>query len=140
MKTRVTILAGLLAMSASVLAFADQKEEQQKYCAAIAALHSDVGAFEGLGQSSTIAEVRAAVDRIQDAAKEVTKAAGKIKSPTADLFSEAVKRLHTDMKSIPDNATVAQAHTTLQGDTRAVQDAAKKLAAESGCPAPQPPQ
>jgi hypothetical protein len=140
MKSTFVISAAIVAVAvtAGVSARSDEKKNEEKYCEALTAFHSDMKSLESLGPKSTIAEVKAAAARIEDAGEKVVKTAHKVKTPTAKQFTDATKQLKKDAKSIPDTATVEQAHARLKADRQAIEDSARKIATESGCPMPEP--
>lgn len=138
MRTGIVIATGLLALTAAIGARADQKEDQQKYCESLAAFQTDLAELNAISPQSTMADVRTVTDRIQDTAKDVKKAAGKINSPSSNQFEGAIDQLRNDVKGTPDNATVAQVQQKLRADVQKVQLAEQKLTAEAHCPAAQP--
>jgi hypothetical protein len=128
------IATGMLALTTSLSAGAQQTSHQQKYCGSLASFHTHVTALDSLGPNSTVGEVRALANRIQGDAQNVTSAAGKMKTPAADQFNDAAKKLREDAKNIPPGTTLDQARSSLRGDVQNVKGAAQQLANESGCP------
>lgn len=136
-RTRAAIAAGLVTLAAAVSAQADQKSAaDDKFCAAIAALDSDLTELNAIGPHSTVAELRAAINRVDDDTTEMRKAAGKMKTPTAKQFTADVKQLDHDVNNIPSNATLEQVRARIHDDGQNARAAGQQLAAESGCPQP----
>ena len=142
MTTRAVLIAtGLFAATMmSAVAHADEKQHQEKFCASLAKFHADFTTLESIGPSSTVADLRAAADRIAADADEVQTAAQKIKSPTAKQFTDSAHQLRKEVRALPPNITRDQAKSRVQDDIQNVKQSAQQLAAESGCPeaAPQP--
>jgi hypothetical protein len=139
MRTAIVVGASIIALTAGVAAHADQRKEDQKFCADVAAFESDVAQLNAIGQQSTVAELRAANDRVVNDAANMQKIAHKMKTPTAKQFTEAMKQLQHDVNAIPDNATLEQVRAKINADIRNAQNTGRQLAGESGCPAPQQP-
>ncbi|MDB4957082.1 MAG: hypothetical protein JWO36_4651 [Myxococcales bacterium] len=139
MRTGTLLTVGFFAVMTSAIAHADQTAKQEKFCAAITDFNSDVRVVDSIGPSSTVAELRAASDRLMTDAQKVVKTASKIKTPTAKQFHDAANKLHRDVNSLPDNITIDQAKTKVADDIQNVKDAARRLATESGCPEQAPP-
>jgi hypothetical protein len=134
MRCSAIIAAGLLTLTTGVAANAQQSRHQQQYCGSLASFKTNVAAFDALGPNSTVGEVRAVAGRIQQDAKNVTSAAGKMSTPAAKQFSKDADKLRADANSIPKGATVAEARAGLQNDVQNVKSSAHQLAIESGCP------
>jgi hypothetical protein len=128
------IAAGLATATAVISAHADEKKNEAKFCTALTALDSDIGQLKSIGPDSTVGEVRAVQGRVDTNAKEVRKAAGKMKTPTAKEFNGAVDQLKADVHNIPDDATLAQVRDKIRSDADNVQTTGKQLASESHCP------
>jgi len=135
MRAAIVMATGLVALTASLAVSADQKKYDEKFCAASASYQSDVAELHAIGPHSTVAEVRAAVDRLDTDVTQMMKAAAKMKTPTAKQFTDATKKLDKDVKDIPDDATLQQVHAKLQADVQSAETAGRQLAAEAGCPA-----
>jgi hypothetical protein len=135
MTTRAVLIAFACAVAIPV-AHADTKEQQheQKFCTALAQFHSDLASLEGIGPNSTLAELRAASDRVSNDADKVQKSAKKIKGETSKQFQDSANTLRKEVRALPENITVAQAKSRIGDDVKNVKEAAKKLAEESGCP------
>lgn len=142
MKTRAVLIAtGFFAATmTSAMAHADQQKHEKDFCAALAKVHTDFTTLQSIGPSSTMAELRAASDRLAMNANDVQKAADKIKSPTAKQFTDSARQLRDEVQALPPNITVSQAKSRIHDDIQNVQQSAQKLATESGCPeaAPEP--
>ena len=138
MKKAIVMATGLLAVTASfaVQADADQKKVDEKFCAAVASSQADAAELKAMGPQSTVAEVRAAMDRIDNDVNQMQNAASKMKTPTAKQFTAATKKLSKDINSIQDDATLQQVHEKLQSDAKNVHSAGTQLAKEAGCPQP----
>jgi hypothetical protein len=134
MRKATFLTFGLVVLMTGAVARADEKAKEEKFCAAITDFHSDMSTFDSLGPSSTVAELRAASDRISTDSKSVQKAASKIKTATSKEFVNAVDKLRSDAKSLPDNITIEQAKAKLDNDITKVKAATRKLTTESGCP------
>jgi opacity protein-like surface antigen len=139
MKTKTFLMVSLVAVMTSAAAHADDKAKQEKFCAAIADFHSDFKMLDAIGPSSTLAELRAASDKVVTDAQEVRKAASKIKTSTSKEFGSAADKLRNDVRALPDTTTIDQARTKLDDDIHKVKDSAKKLTMESGCSDQTPP-
>ena len=141
MKTRPVLIASFFAATmTSAMAHADEQKHEKDFCAGLARFHADFTTLESIGPNSTMAELRAASDRIAADANDVQKAAHKIKSPAAKQFTDSARQLHEEVQALPPDTTIEQAKSKLHGDVQNVQQSAQKLAAESGCPesAPEP--
>jgi len=136
MRTRAVLIAtGIFAATmTSVIAHADEKAHEEKFCAALAQFRADLTTLESIGPNSTVADLRAASDRIAKDADDVQKAAHKIKSPTAKQFTDSAKQLREEVRALPANITIEQAKSRIQDDVQNVEQSAQKLATESGCP------
>jgi hypothetical protein len=137
MRTAIVIATGLVALTAGAVAHADRKADQ-KFCAAAAEYRSDIAELNSIGPHSTVAELRAATDRLDKPVNDMQKAADKMKTPTAKHFTESMKQLKVDVNSIPDDATLEQARAKIRGDIQNAQDAGRQVATEAGCPPPAP--
>lgn len=136
-RTGAAIAAGLVTLAGAHTAQADQKSPaDDRFCADIAALDSDLMELNAIGPHSTVAELRAAINRVDDDNTEIRKAAGKMKTPTAKQFTGAIKQLDHDVNNIPSNATLEQVRTRIHDDGQNALAAGQQLAAESGCPQP----
>lgn len=142
MTTRAVLIAtGLFAATMmSAVAHAEDKQHDEKFCASLAKFHADFMTLQSIGPSSTVAELRAAADRIATDADDVQSAAQKMKSPTAKQFTSSAHQLRKEVRALPANITIDQAKSRLHDDIQNVQQSAQKLATESGCPeaTPQP--
>jgi hypothetical protein len=142
MKARAVLIAtGLFAATmTSAIAHADQQKREEDFCTALAGFRTDFTALQSIGPSSTLAELRAASDHIAKDADDVQAKAQKIKSPAATQFTDSARQLRDEVRALPPNITVAQAKSRIHDDIQNVQQAAQKLATESGCPeaAPEP--
>lgn len=142
MKTRAVLIAtGFFAATmTSAMAHADQQKHEKDFCAALAKVHADFTALQSIKPSSTMAELRAASDRLATNANDVQKAADKIKTPTAKQFTDSAHQLRDEIRALPPNITVEQAKSRIHNDIQNMQQSAQKLATESGCPeaAPEP--
>jgi hypothetical protein len=139
MKTKTFLMVSLVSVMTSAAAHADEQAKQEKFCAAIADFQSDMTKLDSIGPSSTLAELRAASDKVVADAQEVRKTAAKIKTATSKEFGSAADKLRNDARALPDTTTIDQARTKLEDDIRKVKDSAKKLTMESGCSDQPPP-
>ena len=73
---------------------------------------------------------------MQNDVSEMSKAANKMKTPTAKQFTMAIKQLKNDVDSIPSNATLEQVNAKLHTDIANARASGRQLAVESGCPQP----
>jgi hypothetical protein len=131
----ILIVAGLAALMATASANADTTKKNAKFCSSMADFDSDVSALRSIGPGSTIAELRAATERVESSAHKVVKTGGKLDTPTSKQFTDSAKQLRKDANAMPDSLTIAQAQSRVQSDVQNVERAARQLAAESGCPA-----
>jgi hypothetical protein len=139
MRKAIVIATGLVALTAGSAAKADQKADQ-KFCAAAATFDSDAAELKAIGPHSTMAELRAATDRVEKSATAMQKAAAKIKTPTAKEFDASMKQLKQDVDKVPDDATLEQVRSKIKTDVQGTQSTGQQLATESGCPQPTPQQ
>jgi hypothetical protein len=130
------LATGLAALTMSFAANADQKKADEKFCAAVASYQADAAELKAMGEHSTVAEVRAAMTRLDNDVNQMQSAASKMKTPTAKQFMEATKQLRKDVNNIPDDATLQQVHSKLQADVEKARSAGMQLATEAGCPLP----
>lgn len=137
MRTAIVIATGLVALTAGAIAHADQKADQ-KFCTAAAEYRSDITELNAIGRHSTVAELRAATNRLDKPVNDMQKAADKMKTPTAKHFTESMKQLKEDVNSIPDDATLDQVRAKIQGDIENAENAGRQVATEAGCPPPAP--
>jgi hypothetical protein len=134
MRTQIFLTVAFVAMMTSAAAQADDNAKDEKFCEAITDFRSDVKTLDGIGSSSTLAELRAATERTHTDSQRVQKAAAKLKTPTAKEFGDAAKKLHRDARSLPDDITIAQAKAKLADDIQSVKQAGHQLSVEAGCP------
>ncbi len=137
MKTSVAIGGGLIAIGTALSAYAGQTKPDAKFCQAVAAYQNDAAALQAIGPHSTLAELRAARDRVDNDVQQMRQAAWWMHTPASKRFSEAVDRLDKDINDVPDDATVAQVRGEISGDVQNARDAGRQVAAEAGCPVPQ---
>jgi hypothetical protein len=137
MRAAILIATGLVALTAGAVAHADPKADA-KFCAAAAEYRSGIAELNAIGPHSTVAELRAATDRLDKPVADMQKAADKMKTPTAKRFTESMKQLKGDVDAIPDEATLEQVRDKVRGDIQNAQSAGRQVAAEAGCPAPAP--
>jgi hypothetical protein len=98
-----------------------------------------VAELNATGPHSTVADLRAATNRVVNSANDMQKAASKMKTPAAKPFTEAMKQLKNDVDTIPDDATLKQVRSKISADIQNAQSAGQRVAAEAGCPSPAPP-
>lgn len=136
MKARAVLISiGLFAASmTSTVAHADQEKREQAFCDALARFRSGVTTLESIGPNSTMAELRAASDRVAMDADDVEKAAHRIKSPTAKQFTDSARQLRAEIRALAPNITVDQAKSRIHNDVQNVQRSGQRLATKSGCP------
>ena len=136
MNTRAVLIAtGLFAATmTSAMAQADQHKHEKDFCVMLDKFRADFTPLQSIGPSSTVAELRAASDRIATDASNMQKAVYKIKSPTAKQFTSSARQLRDEIRALPPNITIDQARSRIHDDIQNVQQSAQKLAAESGCP------
>jgi hypothetical protein len=139
MRRVILVFAGLVALTTGAFAEADQKTDQ-KFCAAAASFESNAKELNAIGPHSTVAELRAATNRVENSANDMQKAAGKMKTPTAKQFTTAMKQLRTDVDTIPNDATLEQVRSKISDDIQNAQSTGQKLATEAGCPESAPSQ
>jgi hypothetical protein len=132
--------AGLAVLTASFAARADQKKEDEKFCAAAAAFQSDAAELKAIGPHSTVAEAHAATGRVESDVSQMQQAAGHMKTPAAKQFVDATDTLIKYLRNIPDDATLQQARTTIQTDAQNAQTSGRQVAKEAGCPQVAPQQ
>jgi hypothetical protein len=118
----------------SAVTHADKSAHEERYCSALMALGNDLSKLDAIGPSSTIHELRTAVDSIDGDGRNVAKEARKIRTPTAKRFVESVDTLSTEARSLSENMTVEQARAKIDGNIQDVKRNAQELANESGCP------
>jgi hypothetical protein len=140
MKQAVVIVAGMAVLTASLAAQADQKKEDEKFCAAAAAVQSDVAELKALGPHSTVAEAQAASGRVENDVAQMQQAAGHMKTPAAKQFVDATNTLTKYIRNIPDDATLQQVRPTIQADVQNAQTSGRQVAKEAGCPQMAPQQ
>jgi hypothetical protein len=133
----VAIATSLVVLTLGVTAGADQKKADAKFCAAAAQFHSDSGTLSSIGPQSTVAELHAATNRVDNDVATMQKAAKKMKTPTAKEFTSAMVQLKKDVNAIHDDATLEQVRGKLNTDIQNVQTLGHRVANEAGCPAPQ---
>ncbi len=136
-KALIIMTAALPILGAATAAHAANNDKAKKqFCEAAASYNSDVAELNAIGSHATVAELRAAVSRVDDDASKLTKAAHKMKTATAKQFTEAVDQLSRDSRTIPDDATIEQAQAKIKDDTDKAISMGKQVGAEAGCPAP----
>jgi len=132
---RIQKLACLLTIVAgTATAYADKEKHEEKFCAALTALGSDMSGLQALGPTSTMKEVRAALKQADKDGQTVATQAKKIGTPTAKQFTQSLNQLSDKSSKLSDNMTVEQAHERINQDIKNVVRDAKALATESGCP------
>jgi hypothetical protein len=129
----IPVTFGALVLTSAVT-HADKSKHEERYCSALMALGNDLSKLEAIGPSSTIHELRKAVDNIDGDGRNVAKEARKIGTPTSKRFVESVDRLSSEARSLSDNMTVEQARSKVDGNIQDVKRNAQELATESGCP------
>lgn len=136
MQTRVVLIAisFFAATMTSAVAHAQQSKQEEAFCTALTRFHADLTTLQQIEPSSTMAELRAASDRVAKDADEVQKTAHKIKSPAAKQFTNSTRQLRDKVQALPQNMTVNQAKSRIDDDLKNVQQSAQRLATESGCP------
>lgn len=131
---RAILMATLFAGATGLVAHADQKKREEKFCSALTEFKSDFTAMKALGGNATVAQLRTAADKIGDDADKVETAAKKIKTPSAKEFTTAAKQLRKEVRDLPESLTLEQAKARIQDDVGNVKSAATTLANDSGCP------
>src|SRR5262249_14691546 len=130
--------AGLIAALLTTGAYADQAKQEKKFCDTLEKFSVDLSKLEAVTPQSTMGELRAAADRVEKDADDVTTAARKIKTPTAKQFTQPANQWRSELKSMSSNVTVEQAKARIKDDLTNTRDAAQKLADESQCPSATP--
>jgi hypothetical protein len=134
------MVAGLATLTASLAAHADQKKDDEKFCAAAAAFQSDAAELKALGPHSTVAEARAASGRVENDVAQMQQAASHMKTPAAKQFVDATDTVTKYIRNIPDDATLQQVRSTIQADVQSAQTSGRQVAKEAGCPQMAPQQ
>ncbi len=134
MKKTMVLATGLITLATGVVAHAEQQKTDEKFCAAVASFEGNMAELRAVGPHSTIAEIRAATDRVANDASKMERAAHKMKTPTAKPFTDAVAQLKTDVRAIPDDATLQQVHEKIHTDVQNAKTTGEALAVEAGCP------
>jgi hypothetical protein len=134
MKTTAFLMSGLIAATLGAKAHADDQANKEKFCDAITEYRADLKKLDGIGPNSTLAELRAASDRVSASQQKVEKTQAKLDSQAAKDFRYANMKLRTDAKALPDSMTIAEAKSKLAADIAKVKEASGKLTAEAGCP------
>jgi hypothetical protein len=137
MRTTAFLMGGLIAATLGAKAYADDtKANNEKFCDAMTDFRADLKRLDAVGPNSTLAELRAASERVSASGQKVEKAQAKLDSPAAKEFRAATMKLRSDAKMLPDSTTIAEAKTKLAADIMKVKEASKKVTTEAGCPAP----
>ncbi|AKV01362.1 hypothetical protein AKJ09_08025 [Labilithrix luteola] len=126
-------VAGMIALS--VGACQSEQKSEQKLCAAASSFRVHVAELDRMTPQSTVAELRAATDRVNNDANEIQRTARKMNTPTAEQFNAAVKQLKRDSDAMPSNATLGDVQGQLATDVRNVRITGQALTTEAGCPA-----
>jgi hypothetical protein len=137
MKWTIGAGAGLVVVCAAFAVHADQKKYDAKFCAAAESFRANAAELNAIGPQSTVAEARAAQNRVNHDVQQMRSAAGWINTPTAKQFVTTTDRLDKDLNKIPDDATLQQEHDRIKQDVQDAQAAGRQLATEAGCPPPQ---
>jgi hypothetical protein len=109
-------------------------EAQQKLCTSLAGLKTSLAALKSLSPNSKVSDLKRANEAVEKSWANVTSAAQVYKEAKADALDSAYQGLNKAIKSIPNNATLAQAQQSLVGPIAAVEAAQEQLNSTLKCP------
>jgi hypothetical protein len=132
---RIAIVLSLFAFGAAGAAGCESKQQsREKYCSTLSALSQRYAELDAMGPNTTIHDVMAVAQKLQDDTQRTAKAARGIGTPAAKQLTEAADRLDSDAHHVSADTTVAQLKARLATDGAEVKQRAQALATESGCP------
>jgi hypothetical protein len=126
-------VAGMIALM--VGACQSEQKAEQKLCTAATSFRAHLAELDRMTPQSTVAQVRAATDKIASDANDIQRAASRMRTPAAEQFNSAVIQLKRNADSIPAGMTVGEAQARLASDMRNVRTSGQALTTEAGCPA-----
>ena len=135
---KVTIGALLFASVMSTTACESKQKHEEKFCASLSALGTDLNKLMSVGPTSTVSEVRSITKNVDKHSSAVAKQSRKIGTPSGRQLAMAAERLSKETRDIPSDMTISQVKTRIADDVRTVEQSAKTLASESGCPGAMP--
>jgi uncharacterized phage infection (PIP) family protein YhgE len=111
----------------------DQAKAQ--LCTAIAGYDQAVAALQAIQDSSTVRQLKDAQKSVDQAAQQVNDAAEKYQKAEVREVKDSYQQLERKIKSIPDNATLAQAKQSILPDIQNLKAALQQMRSQVQCPA-----
>lgn len=134
MKTTTFLMVSLIAALSTAKAYANVDAKSQKLCDAVTDLRSDVKKLDAIDSSSSLTELRAAVDRVSTDAMKIQKAApASLGTSTVSDFRAAAKKLHTDATALPESTPISEAKSKLDADITKVKEQARSIGDQAEC-------
>jgi len=135
MRRVLVVVAGIVALTASTVASADDPKKADQFCDQLATFRADTDALNQMGPDSTVGDIKGATQKVKDDLKELRNTANRINTPTAQQFVNAVDQLKKQADNVPDDATIASVHQRIDTAVDHAKRTGRQLATESGCPA-----
>lgn len=110
----------------------DQAKTQ--LCIAIAGYDQAVAALEAIQGGSTVGQLKEAQKSVDKAAQQVNVAAEKYQQAEVREVKDSYQQLERKVKSIPDNATLAQAKQSILPDIQNLKSALQQMRSKVQCP------
>ena len=110
------------------------EEAKAQLCQDLAELDSALAALENIGPDSTVADLEAASDSVEDALAKVSDSAEKAGEVRVSDLEGAYDDLDQAVADIPDDATVSEGLAAIEGELAAVDAAWAQLFATLDCP------
>ena len=136
-KTKIVLAAAALAALTTAQVRADSQEQKDaKLCQDLTGVNTALGNLENLTKNSTVAETKAAAQRLSDAADKLSKSAKDARPQEGKAFDQARKDFKNSVNNVPKDATVGEVQANIAANRDRLKAAYRNLESSVTCPEP----
>jgi hypothetical protein len=110
-------------------------EKRTTACHELAKLDASINAFQNLGSTATVNQVKDAANKVKDQAQTARKAVREYNKSKAQDLENAVDNFNKAVNKISNGDTIAQVQASVQGELTAVRSAWDNLRTKLNCQA-----
>lgn len=134
MRMKALLAAALFAGFTTSAQAEDEVKQTEQLCADMAQTNAAINNFQNLSSDSTVAEAKAAQERVSDAIDKLGKSAKKARPEQYKELKDAHTQLKDSMKDIPKDATLGQVQAGIQTSRQRLREAYSDLEQSVSCP------
>ncbi len=108
-------------------------DAQATYCQELANLKIAIVNFQGLSADSTVKDLKQAQEQVRSAFAAVKQAASTLEDAKVEQLETSQQNLEKAVKDIPDDATLAEALTSVSDKAQSVDVARQELFSSANC-------